>query len=805
MPTRIEGNLAWIGQRPWAFYKLVPYSYEPLSDAEKEAQFVQAERFFRHIQEADYHVYMWVVRRRFDWQKYLHDLAESAEPRFREAAHEVTGYWARTIYGSHALPDYDTIIALELPLPIARKYRFLTQTFGIPTRWVEQMMGLGGKSIFREEREGARIRERNLSNRINDLVPAVPLEPAEIADFYRHHFWRGFNMKGLPEKLRRVWPKGEQDYTWLSEGLVIDRLRHVELVQGEEKRYVAFVSMASVPDELMIPGHELFYRMIAQRFPVESMIRWKHIAPKQAMRIVQRKKLDVKDAAGHVAEVDDVPLSVLEKQEAATALELHMQHTRPPLLESRVTFCVEAESEEELNDYTETIIDILDDFGFVGARPTGEQVQLFEGWLPSSQWTGYGYRLQLLPQVAGAITMPGASSILGDPNGIPVGFSGRGSVVKLDLARGPQMNKSASVVVTGTLGSGKSFTLNTLLYYAALIWGARIFIVDPKGERSHWPGSLPGLEDQIRLLVLDGRKNPGALDPFRLMDDKGSAAEIAVSILSQLLQTKNREEELILLEAAKQTRQSKNPSMAELLRVIQELPDDKSVGKWLQQVADLPLGQLIFGEWKSDQSPLPDSGMVILQLANLTLPQDGKKAENLRERASVAVMTATAILAESFILHGKGGFRLAALDEAWTWLRSAEGKALADRLERAGRSSNAGIWISTQNPSDVSHDLLNNVSSYICLGTNSDKETELAISALGLQPTDELRKMLQVRVSMGQDEDGRERTSGRGFLRDLDGRAGYLEFYTPHPLLRQIFNTTPEAVGASKVKSVGGK
>ncbi|MFD1675623.1 ATP-binding protein [Alicyclobacillus fodiniaquatilis] len=805
MPTRIEGNLAWIDQRPWAFYKLVPYSYEPLSEAEKEAQFAQSERFFRHIQEADYHVYMWQVRRRFDWERYLSDLAESAQAPFRAAADEVTGYWAETIYGSHALPDYDTIIALELPFQIVRKYRFLTQTFGIPTRWVEQMMGLGGKSIFREEREGAQIRERNLLNRVNNLLPAVPLDAVEVADFYRHHFWRGFNMKGLPEKLRRLWPKGEQDHTWLSEGLVIDRLRHLELVQGEEKQYVAFVTMASVPDELTIPGQELFYRMLTQRFPVESMVRWKHIAPKQAMRIVKKKKLDVKDAAGHVAEVDDVPLSVLEKQEVATALELHMQHTRPPLLDSRVAFCVEAESEEELQDYTETIIDLLDDFGFVGARPTGEQVQLFESWLPSSKWTGYGYKLQLLPQVAGAMTMPGASSILGDPNGIPVGFSGRGGVVKLDLARGPQMNKSASVVLTGTLGSGKSFTLNTLLYYAALIWGARIFIVDPKSERSHWPGVLPGLENQIRTIVLDGRRNPGALDPFRLMEDKASAAEVSVSILSQLLQMQHREEELILLEAAKQTRELKNPSMADLLRIVQALPDDKSVGKWLQQVADLPLGQLIFGTWNNEQSPLPDSGMVILQLANLTLPQDGKKAENLRERASVAVMTATAILAESFILHGKGGFRLAALDEAWTWLRSAEGKALADRLERAGRSSNAGIWISTQNPSDVSPDLLNNVSSYICLGTNNDKETELAISALGLQPTDDLKKSLQVRVSMGQDEDGRERTSGRGFLRDLDGRAGFLEFYTPHPVLRKVFNTTPEAVEASKVKAVGGK
>ena len=199
---------------------------------------------------------------------------------------------------------------------------------------------------------------------------------------------------------------------------------------------------------------------------------------------------------------------MLERREMAAGLEYEIKKNRPPLLESRILFCVDGENENEVSDRAESLIDFLDSYGFVAARPTGDQRQLFESWLPSPKWRGWGYKKILLPEVAAAITMPGASEILGDPNGIPVGFSRRGSVIKMDPARGPQLNQNASMAITGTLGSGKSFFLNTLIYYTALIWDARIFSVDPKGERSHWINQLPGIGDRVKILRLDGRDNP---------------------------------------------------------------------------------------------------------------------------------------------------------------------------------------------------------------------------------------------------------------------------------------------------------
>ena len=86
--------------------------------AGKLFQWQSASRFFRQIQENDNHSQLWFVRRRFNWQKYLHDLAGSAPESYREAAHEVANRWHETISQGPILPDYDFIAAFEISLPL---------------------------------------------------------------------------------------------------------------------------------------------------------------------------------------------------------------------------------------------------------------------------------------------------------------------------------------------------------------------------------------------------------------------------------------------------------------------------------------------------------------------------------------------------------------------------------------------------------------------------------------------------------------------------------------------------------------
>ena len=140
----------------------------------------------------------------------------------------------------------------------------------------------------------------------------------------------------------------------------------------------------------------------------------------------------------------------------------------------------------------------------------------------------------------------------------------------------------------------------------------------------------------------------------RLTDDREAAAETAVSIIGLLLGNLSRQDELLLMKAANVARTSRHPSMVQLLNALQEDVEGVELAEYRNQVAELPLGKLIFGE--GDGPVIPDGGIILLQLAGLELPPEKQVAKTLRQKVSTAVMASTAILAESFILHGSGGF-----------------------------------------------------------------------------------------------------------------------------------------------------
>lgn len=786
LPTQIAQNLAWIQGQPWAFYRLTPYSYDALSPANQEAQVRQAAHLYRLLQDPNLHVGLYLIKQRFNWPQYLSDLAASAPAATHEAAQRSTNFWRPvTAPGGQIQPDYAWILAVELPRK-RDQHTWWQHTFAKPLRHVEQLLGLdpepGPGAVA-----SALGQEHHLHQHLTTLIRCEPLAADAVADFYRHHFFRGLALPPLPAQLLRLWPRGRQDYAWLAAGLIKEHTRAIESEQeGQGTRWMTFVSVAALPQEISIPGHELFYHL-QQANLGDVLLRYRHVAPREALKAARKKKADISDASSHIEEVADVPWEILEQQEEAKALELHMSHARPPLLDGHIVIALDAPNEESLHDEWERTRDLLDGLGLVPARPMGDQGALFRSWLPSSHWTGLGYRLPLLPESAAVLSVPGAADLLGDPQGMPIGHTRRGAAVKVDVARGPQINRSASLAITGGLGSGKTFLANLLVYYAVAIWGARALVVDPKGERRHWPASLPGLTELVRRIDLDGRKNPGALDPYRLVRDREAATQGVLSLLGDLLQIRDRQDELAILEASQQMTE---PSMPALLSALASIAPDMAA--YLRHVAQLPLGQLFLGE--GPDVPLMGEGLIILELVGLRLPDRGQSATTLTEKASVTAMSATALLAEQFILGDGSGFRVALLDEAWTWLRSREGRALADRLERAGRSANAGMWLVTQNPSDIGPDLLNNLGSYFCLGTGNDEESRIAAEALHLDFTADLQTQLQ-----------QARSSGQGFYRDLAGRGGWLQIVCPDPALAAVFDTKPEAVPASLIESVGGR
>ncbi|HEE9727298.1 TPA: ATP-binding protein, partial [Enterococcus faecium] len=67
------------------------------------------------------------------------------------------------------------------------------------------------------------------------------------------------------------------------------------------------------------------------------------------------------------------------------------------------------------------------------------------------------------------------------------------------------------------------------------------------------------------------------------------------------------------------------------------------------------------------------------------------------ELLSVSMLIVISTFALDFIHSNREIFKIVDLDEAWSFLQVAQGKTLSNKLVRAGRAMNAGVYFVTQN------------------------------------------------------------------------------------------------------------
>ncbi|SDY87535.1 ATP-binding protein [Thermoactinomyces sp. DSM 45892] len=833
VPTQIVENIAFFKEsNPVAFYGYLFTPYPSKSMDEKKGKWGKDVRLFTYLQENGYQVRMWRVKVPDTYHVQLDNLVKSIGDEHAEvAAQKIFDQW-KYVVDSNVAPKYITIFGVELPNKT--KVKDQDNTTGHVFRWFQRGLGIGGDQVFNDELEKAFEEDKKVEKRIGvDVFSSsmVRLLPHEICNYvYRHHTYRGMEMPPLPEWMKRDFPMKKKAYTWLCEAQVTEYHDCVQIDHDNDQRFLSFITVASLPDTIEMPGDELLYKvpLRCKGYNVDSMLHYTHIPPVETREFAKAKQRDVNDEVSHVLEGNIHPsMEMLEKHEEVEAFAEYIRKSEVPMLHSHIVFCVDGRTREEVNLNAKNLIQKLEGFQLIGYQPSNIQLELYQNWLPGPWDSKIGYDEPMLPEIAATFASPGSADLLGTASGVPLGFTEYDALVSLDIALGPQNNKDAGLGIVGPLGSGKSFLINTLIYYAALVWRAKVFVIDIKEERTHWVKTMPGLEENVYRLVLDGRQRPGSMDPFLRMEDKEMARAVAVSMIG-LMRKRGLEddENTVLLSAAKKAVENEklHGIKASMRRMMEHLEADtrpvaQQISGFLKEVADLPQGKLLFGDREKEQEAiqddlfanedLPEYGIVLLQLAGLKLPNPNKTRESMEldERVTLAVMMSTAILAESFVLRDRSKFKVAALDEAWAWLRTELGNELANKLQRAGRSANAGIWYATQKPSDLK-DVVDLMSTYVCLGTTSEEETTLAIEALRMQDTKEVREKLQNVRSNDSRSSNREfarvaqaqaAQTSKGYLRDLDGRSGYCEFVLPDEQLSEIFNTKPEAVAASKV------
>ncbi len=103
-----------------------------------------------------------------------------------------------------------------------------------------------------------------------------------------------------------------------------------------------------------------------------------------------------------------------------------------------------------------------------------------------------------------------------------------------------------------------------------------------------------------------------------------------------------------------------------------------------------------------------DNQLNIIQVADLVLPDKDTTFDEYTtiELLSVAMLIVISTFALDFIHSDRSIFKIVDLDEAWAFLNVAQGETLSNKLVRAGRAMNAGVYFVTQSSGDVSKESL---------------------------------------------------------------------------------------------------
>jgi hypothetical protein len=613
-------------------------------------------------------------------------------------------------------------------------------------------------------------------------------------------YWTPFTERIIKHGEKVIRCKGRELLT-LSEGVIdLSEKRCIKVEHDHGTSYQTFLAVSYIPDGIVFPGNE--WLLALQDYPIQTeiIIRIDTIEHKQSLRNIEKKKKEIKDQIDHIVGSDDeLPEDLSNSREYAMELEAELKASRSPITDVSITFCLAAQSREELDVKVDFIKEIYTDNNFIIERPLADQMKLFMESIPGTPRYVKDYIQRIPPRtLSGGII--GATRLLGDNVGPYIGTTGvLKKNVYLDISRATKLNRSASGVFLGTLGGGKSFGAN-LLFYICVLYGAYGLVLDPKGERTNWIEDLPEFKDEINVITLCAEEeDKGKLDPFIVYrNNLEEAAYLAISILSELFELNPKDDEhMAAMEAINWVKNQENPSMIKLAEKLLNFEDPelerpaKMLGRRIKVYREMAMAGLLFGE--GDEKGLDFKKKInILQIQNLNMPLPTKPKEEYtqEELLSTVLMLPIASFARKFIHQDRRLFKIVEFDEAWALKATSAGKQMMNAIIREGRALNAGSLFISQSSQDIDADgVKSNISYKFCFKATEINEIRSILQFLDLEETDENIDTL------------RNLENGQCLFQDLDGRVGVLKFDAVFDhLISKAFNTNPE-----KVKEEGEK
>ena len=570
--------------------------------------------------------------------------------------------------------------------------------------------------------------------------------------------------------------------------------RYLRLEHEDKESYVSYFTVNAIVGELDFPSSEIFYFQQQQfTFPVDTSMNVEIVENRKALTTVRNKKKELKDLDNHAYQAgSETSSNVVDALDSVDELETDLDQRKESMYKLSYVIRVSAPDLDELKRRCDEVKDFYDDLNVKLVRPAGDMLGLHSEFLPASKRYINDYVQYVKSDFLAGLGF-GATQQLGETTGIYMGYSvdtGRNVYLQPSLAsqgvKGTVTNALASAFV-GSLGGGKSFCNNLLVYYAVL-FGGQAVILDPKAERGNWKETLPEIAHEINIVNLTSDKdNAGLLDPFVIMKNVKDAESLAIDILTFLTGISSRDGEKfpVLRKAVRSVTQSDSRG---LLHVIDELrredtPISRNIADHIDSFTDYDFAHLLFSDGTVENAISLDNQLNIIQVADLVLPDKDTTFEEYTtiELLSVSMLIVISTFALDFIHSDRSIFKIVDLDEAWAFLNVAQGETLSNKLVRAGRAMQAGVYFVTQSSGDVSKESLkNNIGLKFAFRSTDINEIKQTLEFFGIDKDDENN---QKRL--------RDLENGQCLLQDLYGRVGVVQIHPVFEELLHAFDTRP--------------
>ena len=802
----IDNNLVWNKDNEvFAYYELIPYNYSFLS---AEQKFIVHDSFRQLIaQSREGKIHALQIATESSVRSIQEQSKKLVTGRLRDVAIQKIDEQTEALVsmiGDNQV-DYRFFIGFKLivteekvSLDSMKKSAFLT--FKEFLNEVNHTLMNDFISMPDDEINRYMKMEKLLENKISRRFKFRRLDKNDFGYLIEHIYGRDgvayedYEYSLPKKKLKKATLIKQYDLIRPTRCLVEESQRYIRLEHEDSESFVSYFTVNAIVGELDFPSSEIFYFQQQQfTFPVDTSMNVEIVGNRKALSTVRNKKKELKDLDNHAYQSgSETNSNVVDALDSVDELETDLDQSKESMYKLSYVIRVSAPDLDELKRRCDEVKDFFDDLNVKLVRPAGDMLGLHSEFLPASKRYINDYVQYVKSDFLAGLGF-GATQQLGENTGIYIGYSvdtGRNVYLQPSLAsqgiKGTVTNALASAFV-GSLGGGKSFCNNLIVYYSVL-FGGQAVILDPKSERGNWKETLPEIAHEINIVNLTSDKeNAGLLDPFVIMKNVKDAESLAIDILTFLTGISSRDGEKfpVLRKAVRAVTQSDQRG---LLHVIDELRREdtaiaRNIADHIDSFTDYDFAHLLFSDGTVKNAISLDNQLNIIQVADLVLPDKDTTFEEYTtiELLSVAMLIVISTFALDFIHSDRSIFKIVDLDEAWAFLNVAQGETLSNKLVRAGRAMQAGVYFVTQSSGDVSKESLkNNIGLKFAFRSTDINEIKQTLEFFGIDKDDENN---QKRL--------RDLENGQCLLQDLYGRVGVVQIHPVFEELLHAFDTRP--------------